>query len=119
MREVVKLVDTLKPKFFLQGWHIDIGVHKEPSYDNPEAAATMKPRNCYREATLDIYPPFFQQNEEDKRDIIVHEFCHIMTGIQNGLLNTARNSTQVSNAEAAFAFEEETSWFAQIISSLL
>jgi hypothetical protein len=119
MKEVVKLVDELKPIFFLHGWQIDIGVHKEPKHDNPNTAAEMAPKNCYRTAALEVYPRFFEEDAESRRDIIVHELCHIITGIQNGIINTARNATQVSDAEASYAQEEETSWMASIICKLL
>ncbi len=117
--QVIKLVDVLKPKFFLQGWVIDIAIHKEKDFQTPDVAARINPRNCYRSASLEVFPPFFKEDEDGQRAIIVHELCHILTGIQQGLVNTARRGTQVTDAESQYAFEEETSRFAQIIDSLL
>lgn len=119
MAEVLKIAAKLQPIFLLQGWDIEVRIIKEADPDQENVAAKMKSQNCYKTATLSIYPPFFRESVESKRDIIVHEFCHIMSGIQNGLLNTARQSIQVSPQEAIYAYEEETSWFALIISSLL
>lgn len=119
MAEVMKLVDYLKPIFFLQGWWIDISLYDKDDPDEPNTAAKIHPKNCYKTASLYIYPRFFRENEEEKRDIIVHEFCHIPAGIQNGLINTARKGVQVTDQEASYAFEEETSWFEHIIAKLI
>lgn len=119
MKEVLKIVDKLRPIFFLQGWDIDVGVHKYPLDEQPNTAAQIKSRNAYRAASLEIYPRFFEENAEAKQDIIIHEFCHIMAGIQNGLVNASRTSVQVSDSEAIHAYEEETSWFANIINRLI
>jgi hypothetical protein len=119
MREVIKIVDDLTAVFFLQGWDIDVLVYKEPDQDEPNTAAKLKPQNCYRAAALYVYPRFFEEDARSKRDIIIHELCHIITGIQNGLINTASNGTQVTAPEAAYAQKEETSWMAQIIANLM
>lgn len=119
MQEVVALIDKLKPIFYLQGWMLDIGVHKEPHFDNPSVAAEISPKNQYKTAALRVYPPFFKESKEAKRDILIHELCHIIAGIQNGVLQTARRSIQVSDSEANYAFEEETSWFATVIAGLV
>lgn len=119
MAEVMKLIDFLKPKFFLQGWYIDVSLYNKDDLDEPNTAAKIHPKNCYKTASLHIYPRFFKEDKDSRRDIIIHEFCHIMAGIQNGLVNTARKGIQVTDQEAIYAFEEETSWFEHIISKLL
>lgn len=119
LKEVSKIVEELRPIFFLQGWQIDLERYDKPDPDEPNTAAKLQTKNCYRTAVLTIYPRFFEESTKSRRDIIVHELCHIITGIQNGVINTARNSIQVSNAEASYAQEEETSWMANIICKLL
>lgn len=118
MHLVLKIVDELTPVFFLQGWDIAVCIHSEPDEAEPNTAAKMEVKNCYRMGTLYVYPRFFKEDEQEQHNIVIHELCHIVTGIQNGLIQTARRSTQVSDAESAYAQEEETSWMAQIISRL-
>ncbi len=118
MRSVLAIVDKLIPQFFLQGWDIEIQIFKEAD-ENENVAAKMQSKNSYRMATLLIYPRFFKETKEKRFEIIVHELCHIITGIQNGLINTAAKGIQITEPELAYAYEEETSWFAQILCKLL
>lgn len=116
---VKSLVEELKPTLFLEGWVIEIKIYDGPCVQNEDIAAQCASRNQYKEADIDFYPRFFSQTKRQQRDIVLHELLHIVTAIQNSVIQSSRGGNAVSPAEAAYAFEEETSWIEKIIASLL
>lgn len=116
---VTQLIDELKPILFLEGWTIVVKLYDGPSADNTEALAMCSSKNQYKDTYLDFFPSFFEQDLERQRSVVLHELLHIITAIQNGLIQSARGGNAVSPAEASYAYEEETSWIEKIISALL
>lgn len=123
LKDVDKCIAELKKDFFLQGWEIDMNRYdsKEKVDDTGEVAADCTPRERYRSITLRFYPAFFTKDKsyDDQYHIIIHELCHTITGIQNGLIQSLKEDRVVTGAEIAEAYERETSWIANIIYRLL
>jgi hypothetical protein len=116
--QVQKVLNKLIPVFFLQGWDIEIEISEKPGR-NTEVAAEIYVLNRYKDATITIYPHYFKQSKETQKRVLIHELCHIISGIQNGLLQVARQGEIVPEHEASYAYEEETSWFEKIIAAQL
>lgn len=62
-------------------WLIPSWLHKLTVFVNTNDEighlAGMRTRFQYREADLDICPEWFVRNREEKRDAVLHEFCHL------------------------------------------
>lgn len=52
---------------------------KEGNEGNMGPAACMGTQPQYMEMSLEIYPRFFELAETHQFEIIVHEFCHVLT----------------------------------------
>ena len=117
LKEASDYGQGIKKNLFLRGWTIHWArVHNKP---DSGAAADCAPEEQYRRATICLYPSFFEQTLEEQKEIIVHELCHIITGIQNGLLCKSHDGIFVTPSERAAAFERETSWMSDIVCGFL
>lgn len=114
--QIYKFVDEIAPKMYLDGWEIELRQASQNCESG--ACAEMKSRNQYREATMTIYPNFFDEAQDKQQKIIIHELCHIITSIQNGLIQCAKSGAFINDPEVSYAFEEETTWVANIINKL-
>lgn len=115
LKEIHEYARTLRHKLFLAGWELSFARME----GDTTVAAECTPDEQYRHAIIRFYPPFFKEDLDAQKDIILHELCHIITGIQNNLLCKSHNGKAVTPSERHEAFERETSWMAEIISALL
>jgi hypothetical protein len=113
LKEVVAYAEKVKPKLLLQGWSLDFcRMEGETS-----VAAECTPDEKYRRATLRFFPPFFKEDLDTQKEIILHEMCHVITGIQNDLICAMRDGQLVSHHEQSAAFERQTTWLSDILFS--
>jgi len=109
---VSEQVGRLKKLFFLDGWTIHINYFKD---NQGEAAAKMTTEWNYRRATLSIYPRFWDESEDEQKDILVHEFCHVLVAQPFLIIDNLREGYAFSENQIEDIHEHVTSWIAQII----
>lgn len=115
--QIQDYIDTLRPVLFLDGWDIHVRINKDKNDSVAEAIC----RERYRVIYLDIFPRYFTDFSEDKsrKKVILHELCHAITSIQNGLVDALMKNSVVTEAEMRECYERETSWIENIIWKLL
>ena len=111
LKEVSDFGGKLRNTFYLRGWTINFSRHEGQT----DSVAECTPEEQYRRAELRFYPKFWQQPYDDQVEIIVHEMCHIITGVQNNLICALHDGQHVSVHQRREAFERETSWMSDII----
>lgn len=62
----------------LDNWRLSFAYYDEPS-EKEETLATMHCNPQYFEMRLSIYPGFYKQAETAQFEILLHEFCHVLT----------------------------------------
>mgnify|MGYP000858076613 FL=1 len=105
--------------FYLNGWEVETECFKEPKSDSPGAAAEMTTVWKYRQAILKIYPCFWQLEENERKETLIHEFCHVIVARPFLLIDNTKNGHLISGNEIDDIHEHTTSWIAQIISTQL
>lgn len=81
---VANLIQEWRPKLLLQGWEINVeymGMDKDgrSSSDPDRPSADVNPDPVYMKAHIRIYPRFFELDEHQQRECIVHELVHCHT----------------------------------------
>lgn len=90
---VAQLVRKWQAILFLHEWKFQIKISNGPSSSDDhttEMIARIDANPVYLNATLEVFPCFFEKNDYDQNDVIVHELCHCHTqsvlNIANSLL---------------------------------
>lgn len=112
---VIAELKELRKKFYLDGWSIHIDYMKERDTISPLLAAEVKTEWAYRRASISIYPPFWTQTDDEKRDCLKHEFCHIVLSQFMLLINDLQNGHMITPNELRATHEHVTSWLEAII----
>lgn len=76
---VRKTLQELQYALFLTEYKIDIGYAKDKSEKSPGLIAEISSSAVYFDAYITIYPLFWEKNEDERREALVHEMCHIYT----------------------------------------
>lgn len=113
---VLVYVNKLKNFFYLQGWTIDLSFVNE---DKDEIGAEVTTEWSYRRATILIYPIFWTQTEDERKDMLKHEFCHIVLSQLLSLINGLQHGQMVSKAELHEVHEHVTTWIEGLIPTRL
>ncbi len=110
-------VDILVKQFFLEGWDISIDYFKEPNIENPRVDASVDTDWNYRRFQLKIFPPFWNEPEEERKKVLLHEFCHVIITPIFVLLGRSRDGKFVTLDELEDVKEHVTCWIEQICSA--
>jgi hypothetical protein len=112
---VNKEIDLLKDRFYLQGWTFSTDHFKFPNQQNEGVAAEVNTDYKYRRIILRIYPPFWAENEEERKNILLHEMCHVLTEPIFDLLMRSQKGMIVLEDEKDRVNEHVTCWIQNII----
>lgn len=113
--KVRKFCNDLMWFFGIQGYEKNL-VFKEKSAANENAAADVSVAEDYQRITINIYPTFWNCDEKEQRQILLHEHCHIFiqpvqhvaTEMLEGRLQTReylREAVEKSTCKVEYAIE--------------
>jgi hypothetical protein len=74
-----KIVEKWRPRLFLGEWFIDLNYQKEDIDSDSRPMATCKADPVYMQATIKIYPCFWDHSEYERAHALVHEMIHCHT----------------------------------------
>ncbi len=106
----------LQYALFLTEWNVDIHYMDGPHVDSPQVAGEMKVNHKYFDATITIYPLFLEKNEEEQREILTHEMCHIYTEPYKEMWERQANGVIVTRHEESITNERLTSLIERLAS---
>lgn len=91
-----------------------------PLPDGTVTCMQVWPSPRYSEATINIYPNFWQKmkTDEDKLDCLTHELCHCILDELTSLVQTLVNGRFVTQHECETINEKTTQHFTTIIHAL-
>jgi len=108
-------VDKLMKIFFLEGWSVYLEYNKYPKSQNSCVDADVAANWSYRRFTINVYPQFWNSSEEDRVEILIHEFCHVLVERPFELLHDFQKGNFVTPNEIEDVNEHTTTWIATII----
>lgn len=114
---VKEQINILQKRFFLQGWDFSTDYFKFPCTDNEKVSMEVTTQWDYRRVYLKIYPPFWDDTEEERKNILIHEFSHVLTAQIFVLLDQARSGKIVTDENIREIKEHVTCWIQNIIQS--
>lgn len=108
-------IGKLKEAFFLDGWDISVDFHKDYSLENENSAAECRPDWRYRRARMSIFPLFWEHDELERKEMLKHEFCHILLSQMMLMISGLQKGAMLSEGELNSTNEHLTSWLSAII----
>lgn len=109
-------VSKMKELFYLQGWEVPITFFHNEKQNSNLVSADMTTTWKYRRAELNLYPCFWNGTDEDRREILIHEFTHVLIARVFTTIDNLREGFAISANEIEDLHEDVTSWVASIIS---
>ena len=100
--EVRGYIDKWRSILFLHQWDFQIKYFFEspdPEENGNTTAASILMDPHYKFATLNIHPGFWDETEEYREEIVVHEMCHCLVQPLVELVCDAMNGKQVTERE--------------------
>jgi hypothetical protein len=89
------------------GWvnHLHVGFQPNPSYDEKGNLAHIQADYPYRRVYLTIFPAWLWENETARREVMVHEACHILNAPVQNFVNGSIKALFKNNRIAEDIFE--------------
>ena len=123
LNEVVNIIEEWRPRLFLNEWRIDVEVKNENlshfhGVGEGDVAAKTHCDTVYKNATITIYPCFFENGKEYREEMIVHELIHLLVQPAAKIMLEMRDGLVAYRSEIDECVEELTQRFARIVVGL-
>jgi hypothetical protein len=109
-RRIIALIESFDWLFGSQNYDLEIvSEDEECIYEEKSIACEVKIDRRYQQMLIILYPRFFEHDLEQQRKLLLHEYCHLITGklkttcegMLNGELHTIREIYEASETATA------------------
>lgn len=117
-REIEKLIEKWQPLLLLDHWDVFVSIETVNKASDPTIMAEIQTRPRYMEASMTIYPWFWDcpdaKTKEYREATLAHELCHIVVAPLDEVAGKFLEGHHVTRDQAAHANESVTEHIAKI-----
>ena len=114
IRETLK---ELQYAMYLTEWRIDTVYYAEDDENRKGLLAEAHPAHKYFEIEIGIYPLFFTRTEQQQREALVHEMCHVYTEPYKDMWERMARGELVTKGEEAIINERLTTMIERAVTN--
>lgn len=113
-KTVQRWINKWRPRLFLGEWNLDVRYAIENDPDTPDLYADIAVSTKYIEATITIYPVFWEQGSMRQQEVLVHELAHCITDKAYRNCTDLLNGNHVTPKQANYDWEQLTQRVANV-----
>lgn len=104
-KEIAGYVKKWRQKLFLGEWHVYTHLKKSQSEQHPRRAAEVYVDHEYMQASIHIFPGFWDHGKIDRERFLVHELCHCVAEELYACVDSLMNDEIVTRKHSLIALE--------------